>query len=53
VPIPGTTKLHRLEENIAAVNVDLTPDDIREIENSQLTPLGARYSESVQRMVDR
>jgi aryl-alcohol dehydrogenase-like predicted oxidoreductase len=53
VPIPGTTKLHRLEENIAAVNVDLTPDDLREIENSQLTPLGARYSESVQRMVDR
>ena len=53
VPIPGTTKLHRLEENIAAVNVDLTPDDLREIENAQLTPQGARYSESVQRMVDR
>ena len=53
VPIPGTTKLHRLEENIAAVDVDLTPDDLREIESAQLTPQGARYNESTQRMVDR
>ena len=53
VPIPGTTKLHRLEENIAAVDVDLTPDDLREIESAQLTPEGARYNESTQRMVDR
>jgi aryl-alcohol dehydrogenase-like predicted oxidoreductase len=53
VPIPGTTKLHRVEENIAAVDVDLTPDDLREIEGAQLTPEGARYNESTQRMVDR
>jgi aryl-alcohol dehydrogenase-like predicted oxidoreductase len=53
VPIPGTTKLHRLEENIAAVDIELTPDDLREIENAQLTPEGARYNESTQRMVDR
>jgi aryl-alcohol dehydrogenase-like predicted oxidoreductase len=53
VPIPGTTKLHRLEENIAAVDIELTPDDLREIENTQLTPEGARYNESTQRMVDR
>ena len=53
VPIPGTTKLHRLEENIAAADIDLTPDDLREIESAQLTPQGARYNESTQRMVDR
>jgi aryl-alcohol dehydrogenase-like predicted oxidoreductase len=55
VPIPGTTKLHRLEENIGAVNVELTPDDLREIESaaSQMTVHGARYSESSQRMIDR
>ena len=53
VPIPGTTKLHRLEENIAAVDIDLTPDDLREIESAQLTAEGARYNESTQRMVDR
>jgi aryl-alcohol dehydrogenase-like predicted oxidoreductase len=53
VPIPGTTKLHRLEENIAAADIDLTPDDLREIESAQLIPKGARYNESTQRMVDR
>ena len=53
VPIPGTTKLHRVEENIAAADIDLTPDDLREIESAQLTPQGARYNESTQRMVDR
>jgi len=53
VPIPGTTKLHRLDENIAAVEIDLTPDDLREIERAQLIPKGARYNESTQRMVDR
>ena len=53
VPIPGTTKLHRVEENIAGVDIDLTPDDLREIESAQLTPQGARYNESTQRMVDR
>jgi aryl-alcohol dehydrogenase-like predicted oxidoreductase len=55
VPIPGTTKPHRLEENIAAADVELTSDDRHEIESaaSQITPEGARYPESAQRMVDR
>ena len=55
VPIPGTTKLERLDENIAAANVELTSDDLHEIDSaaSQITPQGARYSESAQRMVDR
>jgi len=53
IPIPGTTKLHRLEENIAAIDVELTPDDLREIDDAQLTAEGARYGESTQRMVDR
>jgi aryl-alcohol dehydrogenase-like predicted oxidoreductase len=55
VPIPGTTKLHRLEENLGAVGVELTPDDLREIDNaaSQITVQGARYSEGSQRMIDR
>jgi aryl-alcohol dehydrogenase-like predicted oxidoreductase len=48
VPIPGTTKLHRLEENIGAVNVELTPDDLNEIESaaSKITVHGARLPES-------
>ena len=53
VPIPGTTKLHRLEENIAAADVELTPDDLREIDSAQLEAHGARYSEAHQRMIDR
>jgi aryl-alcohol dehydrogenase-like predicted oxidoreductase len=55
VPIPGTTKPHRLEENIAAADVELTSDDLHEIDSaaSQIMPEGARYSESAQRMVDR
>ena len=55
VPIPGTTKLNRLEENLGAVDVELTPDDLREIEGaaSKITVQGARYSESSQRMIDR
>jgi aryl-alcohol dehydrogenase-like predicted oxidoreductase len=55
VPIPGTTKLHRLDENIAAADVELTPDELHEIDSaaSQITPEGARYPESSQRMVDR
>jgi aryl-alcohol dehydrogenase-like predicted oxidoreductase len=53
VPIPGTTKLHRLEENVAAADVELTEDDLREIEEAQLEPEGARYSEANQRMIDR
>jgi aryl-alcohol dehydrogenase-like predicted oxidoreductase len=55
VPIPGTTKLHRLDENIGAVSVELTPEDLREIESaaSKITVEGARYPEQMQRMVDR
>ena len=53
VPIPGTTKLHRLEENIAAADVELTADDLREIEDAQLEGQGARYGEANERMIDR
>jgi aryl-alcohol dehydrogenase-like predicted oxidoreductase len=55
VPIPGTTKLHRLEENIAAVSVELTPDDLREIDTSaaKITVQGARYPEKLEQMTGR
>ena len=55
VPIPGTTKLHRLEENVAAADVELTSDDLREIDEaaSQIEIQGARYPESAQQMIDR
>jgi len=53
VPIPGTTKLHRLEENVAAADVALSDEDLRQIEEAQLEAQGARYSEANQRMVDR
>ncbi len=53
VPIPGTTKLHRLDENIAATDIELTPDELREIESTRIEARGARYSEANQRMIDR
>ena len=55
VPIPGTTKLERLEENIAAVSIQLTPDDLREIDSaaSKIPVQGERYPEELQRMVGR
>jgi aryl-alcohol dehydrogenase-like predicted oxidoreductase len=55
VPIPGTTKLHRLQENIAAAAVELSEADLRDIDRaaSQITVQGARYSESAQRMINR
>ena len=53
VPIPGTTKLHRLEENIAAADLELTPEDLAEIEDAQIEAQGERYSEANQRMIDR
>jgi aryl-alcohol dehydrogenase-like predicted oxidoreductase len=55
VPIPGTTKLHRLEENLGAIDVALTADDLREIDeaSSRIAIQGARYGEGSQRMVDR
>ena len=55
VPMPGTTKLHRLEENIAAADVELTHADLQEIETAeaQITAQGARYAEAQERMIDR
>jgi aryl-alcohol dehydrogenase-like predicted oxidoreductase len=55
VPIPGTTKLHRLEENLGAVDVDLTAEDLRDIDDASaaITIHGARYGEGSQRMIDR
>jgi len=55
VPIPGTTKLHRLEENIGAVAIQLTSDDLREIDNaaSQITVQGTRYPENLERLTGR
>jgi aryl-alcohol dehydrogenase-like predicted oxidoreductase len=55
VPIPGTTKLHRLEENLGAANIELTADDLREIDIalSSIALQGARYPEHLQRMVGR
>jgi aryl-alcohol dehydrogenase-like predicted oxidoreductase len=55
VPIPGTTKPHRLDENIGAVSVALTPDDLRDIDNaaSKITVEGARYPERLEQMTGR
>jgi len=55
VPIPGTTKLHRLDENIGAVAVELTPGDLREIDSaaSKITVHGARYPEKLEQMTGR
>ncbi|MBZ5574428.1 MAG: aldo/keto reductase [Acidobacteriia bacterium] len=55
VPIPGTTKLHRLEENIGAAAVELTPGDIQQLETaaSKIAVQGARYPEELQKMVGR
>jgi aryl-alcohol dehydrogenase-like predicted oxidoreductase len=55
VPIPGTTKLHRLDENIGATAVELTADDLREIDisASQITVQGARYPERLEKMTGR
>ena len=55
VPIPGTTKRHRLEENVAAAAIDLSEADLSEIEGaaSRVEILGARYSEAAQKTIDR
>src|SRR6266571_4109383 len=55
VPIPGTTKLPRLQENVAAASIELSEEDLREIESatSEITVQGARYSEGAQRMINR
>jgi aryl-alcohol dehydrogenase-like predicted oxidoreductase len=53
--IPGTTKLHRLEENIEAVSVELRPDDLHDINAaaSKIMVQGARYPEKLEQMIDR
>jgi aryl-alcohol dehydrogenase-like predicted oxidoreductase len=55
VPIPGTTKPHRLEENLGAADVELTADDLRAIESavSEVAVQGARYPEHLQQLVGR
>jgi aryl-alcohol dehydrogenase-like predicted oxidoreductase len=55
VPIPGTTKLHRLEENLGAANVELTPEDLREVDQaaSEIDVQGARYPEKLEAMTGR
>jgi aryl-alcohol dehydrogenase-like predicted oxidoreductase len=55
VPIPGTTKLHRLEENLGAAAVELTPEDLRSINDaaSKIKVEGARYPEAIERMTGR
>jgi aryl-alcohol dehydrogenase-like predicted oxidoreductase len=55
VPIPGTTKLHRLEENLGAAALELTADDLAQIERaaSTIAIRGERYPENLQRMIDR
>ncbi len=55
VPIPGTTKLHRLDENLWAVAIELTPDHLREIERaaSKITVQGARYPEKLEQLTGR
>ena len=55
VPIPGTTKLHRLKENLGAASVELTPDDLREIDSasSKIEVEGARYPERLEQMTGR
>ena len=55
VPIPGTTKLHRLEENIGAAAIGLTPDDLRQIDDAaaKIPVQGARYPEELQKLVGR
>jgi aryl-alcohol dehydrogenase-like predicted oxidoreductase len=55
VPIPGTTKLHRLEENVASISVQLAPDDLRQLEAAaaKIPVQGARYPEALQKLVGR
>jgi len=55
VPIPGTTKMARLEENLGAAAIELTPDDLRDIDNaaSKITVQGARYPEHIEQMTGR
>ncbi len=55
VPIPGTTKLHRLDENIGATEIELTPDDLRDIDSaaSKITVQGTRYPDNLEQLTGR
>jgi aryl-alcohol dehydrogenase-like predicted oxidoreductase len=55
VPIPGTTRTDRLDENLGALNVELTPDDLRDIESaaSKIKVEGARYTEKMEQLTNR
>ena len=55
MPIPGTTKRHRLEENLGAAAIQLTSDDLHEIDRaaSEITVQGARYPEHLQKLIGR
>jgi aryl-alcohol dehydrogenase-like predicted oxidoreductase len=55
VPIPGTTKLHRLEENIGAAAIELTPDDLHQIDYAaaKIPVQGERYPENLQKLINR
>ncbi|MEP0914723.1 aldo/keto reductase [Leptolyngbya sp. GB1-A1] len=55
VPIPGTTKLHRLDENIGAISVELTPQDLQSINDAaaKITVQGARYPEKLEQLTGR
>ena len=55
VPIPGTTKLHRLDENLGAANLELSPEDLRDIESAaaQIKVEGARYPEALEQLTGR
>jgi aryl-alcohol dehydrogenase-like predicted oxidoreductase len=55
VPIPGTTKVHRLQENVGAIDVLLTADDLTEIGagSARITAHGERYSEAAQKLINR
>ena len=52
-PIPGTTKIHRLEENVGGASVELTEEDLHAIEDAQIEAQGHRYGEANERLVDR
>ncbi|WP_425358290.1 hypothetical protein [Anaerophaga thermohalophila] len=55
VPIPGTTKIHRLEENIGSTVIEFTPEELEEIQKevSKIEPSGDRYSEGSAKTIDR
>ena len=53
MPIPGTTKLHRLEENIGSLAIELTPDDLRDIDTAASMIQGERYPERLEQLTGR